>query len=117
MWGSIEDAVSGCKHALLHVRTVTPKGSVTEKLYSQPPCSIYIHIGRCSKQQLTVGCRGGPERPGRVSSVQTFKNLHCEFCRINNRCVWLGKRTHGLEIDPKSPNPSRLAPTRASQLQ
>ena len=42
-----------CKHALLHVRTVTPKGSVTEKLYSQPPCSIYVHIGRCSKQRLT----------------------------------------------------------------
>ena len=54
MWGSIEDAVSGCKHALLHVRTVTPKGSVTEKLYSQPPCSIYVHIGRCSKQRLTI---------------------------------------------------------------
>ena len=32
-----------------------PKGSVTEKLYSQPPCSTYVHIGRCSshsKQRL-----------------------------------------------------------------
>ena len=31
-------------HALLHVRTGTPKGSVTEKLYTQSPCSIYVVV-------------------------------------------------------------------------
>jgi hypothetical protein len=43
-----------CKYVLLHVKTVTPKGRITEKLYSQSPCSIYVHIGRCSKHRLTM---------------------------------------------------------------
>jgi hypothetical protein len=33
-----------CKPALLHIKVVMPKGSVTEKLYSQSLCSIYIHL-------------------------------------------------------------------------
>ena len=41
MGGVGEEVVS---HALLHVRTGTPKGSVTEKLYTQSPCSIYVVV-------------------------------------------------------------------------
>src|ERR1700761_8650371 len=33
-----------CKDASLHVKAVTQKGSITEKLCTQPPCSIYAHI-------------------------------------------------------------------------
>jgi hypothetical protein len=48
-----------CKPALLHIKAVTPKGSVTEKLYSQSLCSIYIHYGKCSKQcAYTLPCSG-----------------------------------------------------------
>ena len=46
---------AGCKDALLQVRTVTPKGRITEKLYSQSLCSIYVYVGRCSKCSLHWG--------------------------------------------------------------
>ena len=42
--------VEGCKYVLLHIKTVTPKGRITEKLYSQSLCSIYVHNWVCSKQ-------------------------------------------------------------------
>jgi len=32
--------------------TITPKGHITEKLYSQPRHSIYVHYGNCSKQDV-----------------------------------------------------------------
>jgi hypothetical protein len=33
----------------------TPKGSVTEKMYSQPLCSIYTQYGNCGKPQAYNG--------------------------------------------------------------
>ena len=58
----------GVSHALLHIRAGTPKGSVTEKLYTQSLCSIYVVVswwltgGSIEGQQLEKfvkynGCR------------------------------------------------------------
>jgi hypothetical protein len=56
---------NSCKPALLHIKAVTPKGSVTEKLYSQSLCSIYIHYGKCSKRcAYNRASRDSPTRSG-----------------------------------------------------
>ena len=52
-----QDVEPECKAALLHIRTATPKGSVTEKMYSQSLCSIYAQYGNSGKRVLTLSPR------------------------------------------------------------
>ena len=68
-----------CKAALLHIRTATPKGSVTEKMYSQSLCSIYAQYGNCGKQVLTP--LHSQKRFAKGSSLQQTNTIE-EYYRL-----------------------------------